>query len=79
MHFSDGTSQRKMIIAIIIVIADIWKSKGNDTVSGKRGHSYASIFFIFYNTNNTNRIFFRKTVLDKCVCALLSYARQCTL
>lgn len=60
LHFSDGTSQRKMIIAIIIVITDTWKSKGTDTVSGKRGHSYASIFFIFYNTDNTNRIFFRK-------------------
>lgn len=59
LHFSDGISQRKMIIAIIIVITDTWTSKGTDTVSGKTGHSYA-IFFTFYNTNNTNRIFFRK-------------------
>lgn len=79
LHFSDGTSQRKMIIAIITVITDTWKSKRTDTVSGKRGYSYASIFCFFYNTDNTNRIFFGKIILNKYICTLLSYTRQYAL
>lgn len=55
-HFSDGKSRRKMIILMIIVIADMWESKGEDSVS--QWENRALGFFYLFNIllySNTRR------------------------